>query len=140
MADAISVSAPVSGTDKTLTFETGKFALQSQGAVIAKIGETTVLATANAAKGVRDGIDFFPLTWTLKSVLTQQEKFQARSSVVKAVQARQQFLLADSPTDHCAQPSQTATATRHKWSSRLSVQTKPTRTMCWQSTQHPHHS
>jgi len=62
MADAISVSAPVSGTDKTLTFETGKFALQSQGAVIAKIGETTVLATANAAKGVRDGIDFFPLT------------------------------------------------------------------------------
>jgi polyribonucleotide nucleotidyltransferase len=62
MADAISVSAPVSGTDKTLTFETGKFALQSQGAVIANIGETTVLATANAAKSVRDGIDFFPLT------------------------------------------------------------------------------
>ena len=62
MADAISVSAPVSGTDKTLTFETGKFALQSQGAVIAKIGKTQVLATANAAKGVRDGIDFFPLT------------------------------------------------------------------------------
>ena len=62
MADAISVSAPVSGTDKTLTFETGKFALQSQGAVIARIGKTQVLATANAAKGVRDGIDFFPLT------------------------------------------------------------------------------
>jgi len=51
MADAISVSAPISGTDKTLTFETGKFALQSQGAVIAKIGKTQVLATANAAKG-----------------------------------------------------------------------------------------
>ena len=62
MADAISVSAPISGTDKTLTFETGKFALQSQGAVIARIGKTQVLATANAAKGVRDGIDFFPLT------------------------------------------------------------------------------
>ncbi|MFM9111669.1 MAG: polyribonucleotide nucleotidyltransferase, partial [Actinomycetota bacterium] len=62
MADAISVSAPVSGTDKTLTFETGKFALQSQGAVVARIGKTQVLATANAAKGVRDGIDFFPLT------------------------------------------------------------------------------
>ena len=62
MADAISVSAPISGTDKTLTIETGKFALQSQGAVIAKIGKTQVLATANAAKSVRDGIDFFPLT------------------------------------------------------------------------------
>ena len=62
MADAISVSGPISGTNKTLTFETGKFALQSQGAVIAKVGKTIVLATANAAKGVRDGIDFFPLT------------------------------------------------------------------------------
>ena len=62
MAEAISVSGAVSGTEKTLSFETGKFALQSQGAVVAKIGKTTVLATANAAKGVRDGIDFFPLT------------------------------------------------------------------------------
>jgi len=62
MAEAISVSGAVSGTDKTLRFETGKLALQSQGAVVATIGKTTVLVTANAAKGVRDGIDFFPLT------------------------------------------------------------------------------
>ncbi|HEX4822380.1 MAG TPA: polyribonucleotide nucleotidyltransferase [Acidimicrobiales bacterium] len=62
MADAISVSGPVTGTDKTLSFETGKLAFQSQGSVVAKIGETLVLATANAATGVREGIDFFPLT------------------------------------------------------------------------------
>ena len=62
MADAIRVSAPVSGTDKTITLETGKLAQQSQGAVLATIGGTSVFATANAAKGVRDGIDFFPLT------------------------------------------------------------------------------
>ena len=62
MADAIRVSAPVSGTDKTITLETGKLAQQSQGAVLASIGGTSVFATANAAKGVRDGIDFFPLT------------------------------------------------------------------------------
>src|SRR4051812_6328983 len=62
MADAISVSGSVTGTDKTLSFETGKLALQSQGAVVATIGETLVLATANAATGVREGIDFFPLT------------------------------------------------------------------------------
>jgi polyribonucleotide nucleotidyltransferase len=52
----------VSGTERTLTFETGKLAPQSQGAVVASIGETTVLATANAAHDVRPGIDFFPLT------------------------------------------------------------------------------
>ena len=62
MADAISVSGVVQGTDKNLSFETGKLAPQSQGAVVAKLGDTMVLATANAAKGVREGIDFFPLT------------------------------------------------------------------------------
>ncbi len=62
MADPTRVSGPISGTDETLTFETGKFALQSQGAVVASIGATTVLATANAAHSVREGIDFFPLT------------------------------------------------------------------------------
>ena len=62
MADPIRVSAPVSGTDRTITLETGQFAPQSQGAVVAVIGGTRVLTTANAASGVRPGIDFFPLT------------------------------------------------------------------------------
>jgi polyribonucleotide nucleotidyltransferase len=56
------VQGSVSGTDKVLHFETGKFAQQSQGAVLAGIGDTVVLATANAAQSVREGIDFFPLT------------------------------------------------------------------------------
>jgi polyribonucleotide nucleotidyltransferase len=62
MADAIRVSGAVTGTDKTLSFETGKLAQQSQGAVVASLGRTTVLATANAAKEARPGTDFFPLT------------------------------------------------------------------------------
>jgi polyribonucleotide nucleotidyltransferase len=62
VADPITVSGPVSGTEKTLTFETGKFAPQSMGAVVASIGGTKVLTTANAAKSVREGVDFFPLT------------------------------------------------------------------------------
>jgi polyribonucleotide nucleotidyltransferase len=62
VADPIRVSAPVSGTDKTLAFETGKLAPQSQGAVVASIGDTRVLTTANAARDVRSGVDFFPLT------------------------------------------------------------------------------
>ena len=58
----VSVTGPVSGTDKTLTLSTGVFAPQSQGAVVAKLGDTQVLATANGAKEVREGTDFFPLT------------------------------------------------------------------------------
>jgi polyribonucleotide nucleotidyltransferase len=57
-----SVSVPITKTTKSLKFETGLLAPQSQGAVVASIGDTTVLATANAASGVREGIDFFPLT------------------------------------------------------------------------------
>ncbi len=57
-----SVSGPITKTTKSLTFETGLLAPQSQGAVVASIGDTTVLATANAASSVREGIDFFPLT------------------------------------------------------------------------------
>jgi polyribonucleotide nucleotidyltransferase len=58
----VSVSAPVSGTAKSITFETGFLARQSQGAVIGRTGDTVVLATANAAAHAPEGMDFFPLT------------------------------------------------------------------------------
>ncbi len=47
---------------ETLTLETGKVARQADGAVIATLGETVVLAAVTAAKRVKDGQDFFPLT------------------------------------------------------------------------------
>ncbi len=62
MAEAVSVFGPVSGTDKTMSFETGRLAPQANGAVVAQIGNTVVLVTATAAKNVREGVDFFPLT------------------------------------------------------------------------------
>ncbi|MGA2838293.1 MAG: polyribonucleotide nucleotidyltransferase [Acidimicrobiales bacterium] len=62
MSDAISVSAPISGTDKTLSFEAGKLAQLADGAVVGRIGDTVLLATATAARSVREGADFFPLT------------------------------------------------------------------------------
>jgi len=62
MADAISVSAPITGTDRHLSFEAGKLAQLADGAVVGRIGDTIVLATATAARTVREGTDFFPLT------------------------------------------------------------------------------
>jgi polyribonucleotide nucleotidyltransferase len=62
MADAISVSSPISGTDRTMSFEAGRLAQQADGAVLARIGDTVLLATATAARSVREGTDFFPLT------------------------------------------------------------------------------
>ncbi len=47
---------------KKLILETGKVARQADGAVMASIGETTVLCTAVFAKSAKPGQDFFPLT------------------------------------------------------------------------------
>ncbi len=62
MTDAIRVSGPITGTDKTLSFEAGKIAQLADGAVVARIGDTILLATVVAARNVREGTDFFPLT------------------------------------------------------------------------------
>lgn len=47
---------------KTLTLETGKIARQADGAVIATMGETSVLCTVVGAKSAPAGQDFFPLS------------------------------------------------------------------------------
>ncbi len=62
MTDAIRVSSPITGTDKTLSFEAGHLAQLADGAVLARIGDTMLLATVAASRGVREGTDFFPLT------------------------------------------------------------------------------
>ncbi len=47
---------------KTIILETGKIARQADAAVMATMGETTVLCTVVGAKSVKEGQDFFPLT------------------------------------------------------------------------------
>ncbi|HZG69804.1 MAG TPA: polyribonucleotide nucleotidyltransferase [Herpetosiphonaceae bacterium] len=47
---------------RTLTLETGRLALQADGAVLATYGETVLLATVVGAHEPREGVDFFPLT------------------------------------------------------------------------------
>ncbi len=47
---------------KKLVLETGRIARQADGAVLATLGETSVLATVVSAKSPKEGIDFLPLT------------------------------------------------------------------------------
>ncbi|KAF0815264.1 Polyribonucleotide nucleotidyltransferase [Andreprevotia sp. IGB-42] len=46
----------------TVTLETGEIARQASGAVVVSMDDTVVLVTVVAAKGVKPGQDFFPLT------------------------------------------------------------------------------
>jgi len=55
------VSVTLAG-GKTLSFETGRLAKQAHGSVLARLGDSVVLATATANPDPREGIDFFPLT------------------------------------------------------------------------------
>jgi len=48
--------------DHEITVSTGKMAEQAGGAVIARVGDSMVLATATMSKNVREGLDFFPLS------------------------------------------------------------------------------
>ena len=48
--------------DVTIRYEAGKVAQQAGGAVVAHIGETTLLVTSTASKSPKEHLDFFPLT------------------------------------------------------------------------------
>ena len=59
--DAIRVSGPINAAGLEMTLETGKLAPQADGAVLVRVGDTTILSTVVTSKP-REGIDFFPLT------------------------------------------------------------------------------
>src|SRR5688500_4122129 len=73
MFDIKTVETEIGG--KTLKLETGRVARQADGAVIATLGETVVLCAVTAAKSVKPGQDFFPLT------VHYQEKFSAAGRI-----------------------------------------------------------
>ena len=60
---------------KKISLETGKIARQADGAIIARCGETVVLATAVGAKKVNPDIDYFPLS------VNYQEKYYAAGKI-----------------------------------------------------------
>jgi polyribonucleotide nucleotidyltransferase len=59
--DVVRVSGPINAAGLEMTLETGKLANLADGAVLVKVGGTTLLSTVCTSKP-REGIDFFPLT------------------------------------------------------------------------------
>jgi len=60
---------------KKISIETGKIARQADGAIIAKCGETVVLATVVGAKKINPDMDYFPLS------VNYQEKYYAAGKI-----------------------------------------------------------
>lgn len=74
-----------------ITVETGEIAKQADGAVIIRYGDTVTLSTACASNTAKEGIDFFPLTVSLKKNYIPLVRFQVVSYVVKEDQANMQL-------------------------------------------------
>ncbi len=60
---------------KKISLETGKIARQADGAIIARCGETVVLATVVGAKKINPDMDYFPLS------VNYQEKYYAAGKI-----------------------------------------------------------
>jgi polyribonucleotide nucleotidyltransferase len=59
--NVVRVSGPINAAGLEMTLECGKLANLADGAVLVKVGDTTLLSTVCTSKP-REGIDFFPLT------------------------------------------------------------------------------
>ena len=59
--NVVRVSGPINAAGLEMSLETGKLANLADGAVLVKVGGTTLLSTVCTSKP-REGIDFFPLT------------------------------------------------------------------------------
>jgi polyribonucleotide nucleotidyltransferase len=59
----------------SITFETGKLARLADGAVVARSGDTIILATVVSATSVKEGQDFFPLTVDYREKAASVGKF-----------------------------------------------------------------
>ena len=60
---------------KTIRLETGRIAKQADGAVLASVGDTMVLATVVSSKSMREGTDFVPMSVEFR------EKFYASGKI-----------------------------------------------------------
>ena len=60
---------------RVIEIETGKLAKQADGAAVVKMGGTMLLATVTAAKEVKDGADFMPLTVDYKEKFYSAGRF-----------------------------------------------------------------
>lgn len=96
------ITANVAG--KEWQFETGKLAGQANGAVVARLGDTVVLATAVMSKQVREGMDFFPLLVDYEERLYAAGKIKGSRWVKREGRATDEAILTGRIIDRTLRP------------------------------------
>lgn len=90
--------------DGEFKFETGRVAAQADGAVMARLGDTVVLATVVMSKGARDGVNYFPLLVDYEERLYAAGKIKGSRWVKREGRATDEAILSGRVIDRSLRP------------------------------------
>lgn len=89
---------------RTLTVETGKFALQANASCTVRYGDTVLLATVVMSKNTRDGIDFFPLMVNFEEKLYAAGKIKGSRFIKREGRPTEEAILSGRLVDRAIRP------------------------------------
>ena len=89
---------------KPFSMETGVLALQADGSVLAKLGDTVVLATAVMSKTLREGMQYFPLLVDYEERLYAAGKIKGSRFIKREGRATDEAILSGRLIDRTIRP------------------------------------
>lgn len=89
---------------RTLSVETGRFALQANAACTVQYGDTVILATVVKSKSIRDGIDYFPLMVDFEEKLYAAGKIKGSRFIKREGRPSDEAILAGRLIDRTVRP------------------------------------
>lgn len=89
---------------RTLTVETGHFALQANASCTVRYGDTVLMATATMSKNTRDGIDFFPLMVNFEEKLYAAGKIKGSRFIKREGRPTDDAILSGRLVDRAIRP------------------------------------
>jgi polyribonucleotide nucleotidyltransferase len=89
---------------RTLSVETGKFALQTNASCTVRYGDTVLLATATISDKTRDGIDFFPLMVNFEEKLYAAGKIKGSRFIKREGRPSEDAILSGRLVDRSIRP------------------------------------
>lgn len=89
---------------KKFSMETGLLAQQANGSVLARLGDTVVLATAVMSKNVREGMDYFPLLVDYEERLYAAGKIKGSRFIKREGRATDEAVLSGRLVDRSIRP------------------------------------
>lgn len=102
MMEEKKITAPVGAGE--FSFEVGKLANQANAAVLARLGDTVVLATVVMSKTAREGIDYFPLLVDYEERLYAAGKIKGSRWVKREGKASDDAILTGRVIDRTLRP------------------------------------